>query len=267
MKSDKRMEIMVTAILVISVFAGIAPVMGHGSPCNIAYIYSTDTPSANSYKSLLDANSYSTTIIPMGDVVTTDFLRYGAIIIGSDTEDSWGDPASVSAINNPGKPIIGLGEGGYAFFGQLNLDTGSPHGWHGSEKSIYVVDSTHTIFNTPNAITIPPDKNITLYTTTSHVGIYLLSIPPNVVALGRETDHASHYPLTLENNRYLLWGFTASPADMTATSRDLFINVVSYMAVCPAAAVPALTPFGLIALVGLLAIVATSTILRKRKKR
>ena len=198
---------------------------------DLAYIYSTDTSSANSYKSLLDANGYSTTLIPMSDVATTDFSKYDAIITGSDTGSmsSWGDSASVSAVKDSYKPIIGLGEGGYALFGQLKLDTGHPQGWHGDKNSIYVVDTSHTIFKTPNAIVIPKSKIIRLYTSTQHVGIYLPAIPSNIAVLGREVESTSHYPLTLERNKYLLWGFTASPVGMTGVGKDLFINVVSYM--------------------------------------
>ncbi|MCK4735359.1 MAG: hypothetical protein KAT65_23100, partial [Methanophagales archaeon] len=198
---------------------------------DLAYIYSTDTTSANSYKSLLDANGYSTTLIQMSDVATTDFSKYDAIIAGSDTGSmsSWGDSASVSAVKDSYKPIIGLGEGGYALFGQLKLSTGHPNGWHGDENSIYVVDTSHTIFKTPNAIPIPKSRVIRLYTSTQHVGIYLQEIPSNIVVLGREVGSTTHYPLTLERNKYLLWGFTASPKSMTRVSRGLFINVVSDM--------------------------------------
>lgn len=197
----------------------------------LAYIYSTDTTSANSYKSLLNANGYITTLIPMRNVATTDFTEYDVIITGSDTGSmgGWGDSASVSPVQDSSKPIIGLGEGGYALFGQLKLSTGHPHGWHGSRNSIYVVDASHTIFKTPNAIPIPQNKIIQPYTSTQHVAIYLPEIPPNIVVLGREVDSTTHYPLTLERARYLLWSFTASPESMTEVGKDLFINVVSYM--------------------------------------
>jgi outer membrane protein assembly factor BamB len=196
----------------------------------LAYIYSTDATSALSYKSLLDANGYSATLIPLSDVATTDFSTYAALIIGSDTGSmsSWSDIASVSAVQDSSKPIIGLGEGGYALFGQLELDTGHPQGWHGSRNSIYVVDASHTIFKMPNAISIPRSKEILLYSSTEHVGIYLPEIPSNIVVLGREVDSTTHYPLTLERDRYLLWGFTASPESMTEVGKDLFINVVGY---------------------------------------
>jgi hypothetical protein len=197
---------------------------------DLAYLYSTDTTSANSYKSLLDANGFSTTLIPMSNVATTDFSKYAAIISGSDTGSmsNWGNSASVSAVRNSHKPIIGLGDGGYALFGQLKLDTGHPHGWHGNENRIYI-ETQHAVFKTPNAIAIPKSKIIRAYTSTQHVGIHLPTIPSNIVVLGREVESTNHYLLTLERDKYLLWGFSASPASMTDAGKNLFINVVSYM--------------------------------------
>jgi hypothetical protein len=167
----------------------------------------------------------------MSNVATTDFSVYRLIILGGDTgyTITWGDTASVAAITDSGKPVIGLGEGGYAYFGKLALETGYPHGAHGDDNSIYVVDTSHSIFNMPNSIAIPGDDIIQLYTTTNHVGIGLSPIPGNVVALGREADDVGYYPLTLENGRYLLWGFTASPDNMTQVGKDLFLNVVDFM--------------------------------------
>jgi Leucine-rich repeat (LRR) protein len=194
----------------------------------ITYIYMSDTESANSYGLFLEDNDYCVTLISMDNVATTDFSTYGLIIVGSDTE-GWDSPGLVSAVDISANPIIGLGEGGYDFFGQLGLDIGRPYGWHGSDNSIYVVDASHLIFNTPNAITIPEGSIIQLYTATNHVGIDLPSIPENVVVFGREVDDVEHYPLTLENGRYLFWGFTASPDNMTQICKDLFLNVVDFM--------------------------------------
>ena len=233
----KIKSLVIAAMFLVSLVAVINPVASRSG--NIAYIHPDgDTSIANSYKALLEANGYSVILIPMSSVATTNFSVYNAIIIGSNTTSGDWNPALASAVNSFGKPIIGLGEdGGYEFFGELGLNTGRPNGWHGNDNSIYVVDPTHTIFNTPNAISIPPSNIIVLYTATNHVGIFLPSIPPSVVVLGREIGSATHYPLTLENNRYLLWGFHDSPNNMTTTGKDLFINVVNYMAPLPEEAI------------------------------
>ena len=229
--NGKAARVLLAAILLFSLLSAmlLTAVPAQAAANEIAYIYDTDGASANSYKSLLDANGYSVTLIQMDDVATTDFSGYGLIIVGNDTGNLWDDnPDSVLAVDDSAKPIIGLGEGGYDFLGEIGLDIGTPYGAHGSENRIYAVDTSHTIFNTPNAITIPVDNLIELYTTSvGVVHIYLWpSIPPDVVTLGRHATDTGYYPLVQQGEIYLLWGFHASPDDMTQAGKDLFVNVV-----------------------------------------
>ena len=202
----------------------------------IAYIYSTDTTAANSFKDFLEGLGYPTTLIHMDSIVAGMFAGK-LILIGSDTGDlgTWGDSDKVDAINNSGQPIIGLGEGGYAFFGKLSLAIGYPHGWHGGDTDIIVVDSSHDVFNTPNNLGVSTGQTISIYSTTGHVGINLPTPPENVVLLGREVTDPDHYPLVQEDERYLLWGWTASPDSMTQMGKDLFENVVRWLAAITAA--------------------------------
>jgi hypothetical protein len=197
----------------------------------LAYIYSTDTTSANSYKSLLDANGYITTLIPMRNVATTDFSTYSLIIVGGDTgsDYQWGDSVSVSAIRDSGKPIIGLYSGGACLFQELGLSINWGHGMFFTESGIYVVKPNHTIFKSPNAIPVPPDQIVQLYSSPCSVlGEHVSSLSPEVLLLGRDVTYKGHYPLVQERQN-VFWGFTASPESMTEVGKDLFINVVSYM--------------------------------------
>lgn len=137
---------------------------------------------------------------------------------------------AVTVLKNAGKPIIGLGEGGYAFFGKLGLQIGHGNGWHGSETSIHVPEPEHPVFQTPNEIYIEREFGILqLYNETGHVGIYLESVPEDVTALGREVSDVNHYPLVLEEEHYALWGFTESPNLMTPVGKELFINLLYHM--------------------------------------
>lgn len=108
-----------------------------------------------------------------------------------------------------------------------------PHERSGNKNEILVVDPNHRIFTTPDTINIPPDGIIQLYTTTSHLGINFPSIPLGVVALGRETDDANYYPLAIEDNKYVFWGFNNPPSDMTQTGKDLLLNIRRYLARLP----------------------------------
>ena len=110
-------------------------------PC-AAYIWLNDLTTAVAYQNLLQANSYSVELIHMDDVATTLWSRYNLIVIGPETGDlaAWGTPAAVGALQQYATPILGLGEGGYAFFGKVGLDIGYPYGWHGVEAFTYAMD-------------------------------------------------------------------------------------------------------------------------------
>ena len=166
-------------------------------------------------------------------MTATPLDSYDLLIVAEDTqlEDTWSDPNSVAAIEDSGKPVVGLGNGGYDFFGLLGLSIGYPNGGHGGKKSIEVIDPNGSLFSTPYSIEIPEDRALRLYTETGHVGIYLWPIiPETVTALAGYVNNFPYYPLAMEHNRYLLWGFTESPQKMTEIGKTLFINVVIHTA-------------------------------------
>jgi hypothetical protein len=108
-----------------------------------AYIYSTDSSSAHSYKSFLDFNWYLTTLFPLSQVANTDFSKYDVIIAGNDTGEmgNWGNTSSINAVGDSAKPVIGIGEGGASLFQELGLSINWGNGWIDIEKTdIRVVD-------------------------------------------------------------------------------------------------------------------------------
>ncbi len=193
----------------------------------VLYIHERDTEAAESYQSLLVSYGCSTTLIGLDDVATTPLDSYDLVIVGDDTGSlsQWGEAESVAAIEGSGKPVLGLGEGGYAFFGKLGLWIGWPNGMHSSRDSIFVIDPNDLLFSAPYPIDVPEGRALQLYTETGHVGLHLWPVPETVTALGGELDNPGYYPLALEHDRYLIWGFAESPEKMTQIGKDLFINV------------------------------------------
>ena len=202
------------------------------------FIHSDDasdfTAAAESFKALLDANGCPTTLITMNQVAGADFSIYDLIIVASDTNSSsgWNDADAVNAVRNAEKPILGLGYGGASLFTQLNFSINWGNGWIGSENDMYVVDRKHPVFNSPNPITVPRTGIIEVYTSTGHIGEYRPGLADDVILLGREPQDDDHYTLVQEDE-HLLWGYTASPADMKQTGKALFINVVHHAVPTP----------------------------------
>lgn len=201
----------------------------------LAYIYDAQDPTgvatAYSYQRLLEANGFAVDLLPLDSIDgDTQYWMYEVVIIGPETGylDTWGTPGAVNALSQAYRPIIGLGEGGYAFFGQLDLDVGHPNGAHGSETDVYAVDPSSAVWNDPYPIDIPRDRIVSVYTDTAEVGIYVPKAPADVTLIGRERGSQSHYSIVEQAPHYLLWGFGASPDAMTAIGRELFVNVVWY---------------------------------------
>jgi len=198
----------------------------------VAYIFSHKNEVAESFESFLGAYGCSTTLINLNDVSAAPLDSYDLLIVANDTQnpDIWSDPETVAAIEDSNKPAIGLGEGGYTFFGELGLAIGYPNGMHGSRNNIEVIDPNCSLFRTPYSIEIPQDRALRLYTETDHVTINLWPMPDTVTALASEVNNSGYYPLVTEYNRYLFWGFTESPEKMTEIGKTLFINVVIWTA-------------------------------------
>jgi hypothetical protein len=198
----------------------------------IAYIYSTNSSTANSYKNLLENNGYKVDLIPQSSILTKDFTNYRAILIGPETGDNydWGDGAGnqASHLDAANVRILGLGEGGAAFFDVLDLQIGYGHCAGGTATSVYAVDPSTSYWTTPNSISVPGNRMVKIYNSNSRFqGTYYPDPISGMVGVARNSSSGQHYPIIRENTKYMLWGFDDSPSNMTSTGKKVFINVLN----------------------------------------
>ncbi|GAC1358308.1 MAG: hypothetical protein NVSMB42_17440 [Herpetosiphon sp.] len=207
----------------------------------IAFVYrNTNLLDADAFRGFLSSRGYGVTLVQQATVTGVDFSTFDLILIADDTGDlgTWGtDPAQVEAIRKGGKPIIGLGEGGYAFLGKLQLFIGHPNGAHGPEKDIVRAPSAPpSFYGAPNAIGADP---VALYNQpVNTVGIFLSSgnVPADVVPLGLQSSDKRYAALIAQGCRQL-WGFSGNARAMTGGGQDLFINAIEYGRRVPCGAV------------------------------
>jgi len=204
---------------------------------DIAYILKEDTATAAAFQRLLTAEGYAVDLIPLAALNSTNLKPYKLIIIANDTGylESWGvDAEQFKQIFDVAIPVLGLGEGGYAFFGQPGgMAIGWGNGWHGEQQEIKPVAGL-SYYTNPHDLSALLGGPIKLYNElNSEVAINLPKDNPNVTALGWEPSDGNHVSLVAEKLYentlcYQLWGFSGGPRLMTAEGMKLFANAVRY---------------------------------------
>ena len=201
-----------------------------GDSLQAVYVYGTDLGKADDFETLLEGTGMiSTTLVSLGEVVsaTAEFSRSDLIIVGPDTGD-WENSDDVAMVRDSGKPILGLGDGGYDLFGKLHLHIGRSRGAHSSTTSqVRPVDLSHTIYQAPYDGFSSP---IPVYNSAvQSVEIYLPSAKSGVLTLGLHATSEGYYPLVQQSGRYFLWGFDGGPEEMSVQGKNLFVNAVWYL--------------------------------------
>jgi serine/threonine protein kinase len=202
------------------------------APRPIAYIYASETPETGNFQALLQGNHYQVTLVPQNIIMTTDFSPFQAIVVGPDTgqDQNWGDQAGNQAnqLLNSGLPILGVGEGGYAFFGRVGLAIGYDKGIKASGTDIFVVDPNSSIWSKPNQIDIPGNRTLTLYNSSQpFAAITVTASQPGLVLIGLQANDLTHFPLIAQDNKFLLWGFSAGPSAMNDLGQQVFVNALN----------------------------------------
>ena len=193
----------------------------------IACIHWYNSTLAESCQSFLQAHGCSVTLIRSERLLEHPLDDYDLIMIDADTQSpaAWPDQA-IATVYEAGKPILGLGKGGYRLFGGLGLSIGYPNGASNTLNSIEIVDPNRAFFDTPYPVAIPADGILQMYhDVVDCTVIYLWPAPDTVDPLAHMVNDAGYYPLVAEQG-HLLWGFTESPEQMTETARRLFLNGV-----------------------------------------
>jgi hypothetical protein len=119
--------------------------------------------------------------------------------------------------------VLGLGEGGYAFFGKLGLDIGYGNGIYSSGTSIVWSNSGDRLWQKPYLIELPKDP-MELYRVNSPQVAINLSGATGVTIFGYYPPNQSYANLILEDRVYMLWGFQKGPNTMTELGWRLFVN-------------------------------------------
>jgi hypothetical protein len=124
------------------------------SPRSALMVYATDQSQLQALGDYLQQHDISVTYCNLASL-PANFKRCGVIVLGPDTDDATQEQAD--ALEASGKPMLGIGEGGYAVFGLLGLSIGYPNGSHSTDgTSLRVEIPGSPFFAIPNSFSVTP---------------------------------------------------------------------------------------------------------------
>jgi hypothetical protein len=194
----------------------------------VGLIHGVSSSIADAYKAGLETKGMRVTLLPLSSLTPNsvpELMAYDLIAIDSATgyTDTWeGGVGIPEAIKSAGKPVLGIGEGGYAFLGKSSSPIGWANGWHSVTGAttynltspVHVSNSTpFTVSNTASSVEI----------SSSNMPFVAINLPPTVAAniqlVGRQADDTTHYVVVLNTTptsttatKEALWGFDGMPS-------------------------------------------------------
>ncbi len=134
---------------------------------NLVFVYDNDSSEGVAFKSLLQQNGCSVTLVDRSKAGIFDYSGYTMILIGNNTDtlhavQEW-NSADAMTIKNTGKPLLLLGEGGALFAGDIQdtVNWGTSAG--NTLTGFKAFDPTSAIYKQPKTISIGSDSLVTLF--------------------------------------------------------------------------------------------------------
>ncbi len=196
------------------------------------YLWATDQETALDVARLLEGNDWLVDRVRLTDVPKLDLRRYALAIIGPDTgyHNLFKAPDIAGLLLQYPLPVLGMGEGGAAFFTLADLHIGWLNTWYSDNHQVFAVAPTARYWHLPYAIDIPaPAPLVQLYPhPLTELGVYMPKPLSSMELIAREQKNQEHYPVIRENRGergFILWGYNAGPSQMTESGRELFVNV------------------------------------------
>ena len=188
------------------------------------YVYSTNAVEGINFATMLQLNGILTTVMPATSLQSANLSPFNVIIIGNDVLNI--NHQYLASLN---KPILGIGQGGYNLFSSLNLSMTDSCVTRNYDGTGLVQGSAREVFNFPTQVPVPSNQTITVSSSSSSVQSPISQSTENVTSILTPVDYPDHSLVTIENNRFLLWGPYASASTYTDAGKTLFTNCLSYL--------------------------------------
>jgi len=200
----------------------------------LAVIYNYDEAIAANYAGIFNDEDITVTGIHEDNVASADFSGIDVVLIDSETD--WFSSAAINTMAALNVPMIGVFEGGGILFDELGLQIGYNNPDFGEmddyATSITVVAAGSTVFNKPHDLGVAAGDILVLYDNDTNLRYHdLLGVTlENVLSLGERAVSSNYSAITMENSRYIYWGFFTNPANLTEAGKNLLANCIYFLA-------------------------------------
>ncbi len=196
------------------------------------YLWESDPETALDVARLLGSNDWVVDRVHLRATATVDPLRYALLIIGPETgfHGVFHAPEVAAKFLQYPLPLLGMGEGGAAFFTLADLQINCGNAWYSDNNAVFAVTPASRYWQLPYAIPIPPVAPVVaLYPKPlTELGVFVSKPSASLELIARERSDQNHYPVIRENRGergFILWGYNAGPSQMTESGKALFVNV------------------------------------------
>lgn len=196
------------------------------------YLWKSNSETALDVARLLNDNDWVVDRVRLADASALDLLRYSLLVIGPETGNDgvFGAPDLVGKVLQSPLPVLGMGEGGAAFFDRADLHIGWSKSWYSNNNAVYAVAPSSLVWQLPYAVDIPVAAPLVrLYEKPlTELGVYVPKPLSSMELIAREQNDQAHYPVIRENRGgrgFILWGYNAGPGRMTRSGQELFVNL------------------------------------------
>ena len=196
----------------------------------VALIHGVDSSAATAYQTGLTTKGLRVSLLAISGLNANSAVTlsaYDLLVIDTNTGNlnTWEGSADVqTAIRNAGRPLLGIGEGGYAYLGKFNSPIGWSNAWHiPTGATTFAIPSPAHPSNSGLFAISSSAGSVTV--SSSNMPFLAINLPPTVATnlqlVARQSDDVTHYISVLnttptattgKGSTEAIWGFKGTPS-------------------------------------------------------
>ncbi len=194
----------------------------------VGLIHGVTTSAATAYKTGLENKGMRISLLPISGLNANSaatLATYDMLMVDTNTGNlnTWEGSSDVqNAIRTAGRPLLGIGEGGYAYLGKFGSPIGWANAWHiPTGATSFAIPSPAHPTNSGIFSIISSAGSVTV--SSSNMPYLAINLPPTVAStlqlVARQPDDATHYisvlntkPTATTGATEAIWGFDGMPS-------------------------------------------------------